>query len=207
MPKLVERKPPSSGISARQHLYLQGCERVQLFCEVNGLSTPKIAAHEVEDWRVGACAYYRNDTIKICLSACATPCTESQSRNWNWPGSTTDREPYGVLCHELGHHCDRVSGKRQWSYGSEYCQEVMKESREEPITSYCPNPAEWFAEIFRLFVTNSALLKLLRPKTHAILLRKFKPVSNEDWVAELSTIYEAPPRILLNLKKKIKAVG
>lgn len=47
----------------------------------------------------------------------------------------------------------------------------MEESGELPITSYAPNPAEWFAEIFRLFVTNHGLLKQLRPKTYNILLR------------------------------------
>lgn len=170
------------------------------FCEVNKLPIPKIEAVLLDDWLVGACAYYRKDSIKICLEECAFPCSEAQARNWNWPGSTVDREPYGVLCHELGHHADFHTGVKKWSYGSEYCVAVMEESGEPKLTNYCPNPAEWFAEMFRLFVTNHALLKVVRPVTWSILRRKWTPVSGDNWIRELGK--GAPKRIIESNKKK-----
>lgn len=198
MPKLLKQSS-----NQKENLYHKGVARVEKFCKVNKISLPIIEAIPIEDWHVGACAYYHRDTIKICLTECASPATELQTRNWNWPGSTTDREPYGVLCHELGHHCDFYSGMdcKGHSYSSLYCQAVMAESGEEPITSYCPNTAEWFSEIFRLFITNHALLVLLRPVAHSILSRKFEPVSNKNWIVELGQ--DVPLRIKNNLYKKI----
>lgn len=189
----------------------QGINRVISFCGRNDISLPMINDVPSYQWVVDACAFYRPDTegnkkrgyagINICLNKCASPATEEQVRNWNWPGSTTDREPFGVLCHELGHHCDWVTGEKKWTYGSEYCQQVMSDSGEPPITSYAENPAEWFAEMFRLFVTNHALLLLLRPKTWKLLTERFQPVSSNDWEYELGS--NVPKRILNNLKKKI----
>ncbi len=138
--------------------------------------------------------------ISICLEECGRPCNDSPNRNWTWPGSTTDREPYGVLCHELGHHCDWLTGEHKWEYGSEYCVKVMKRSGEQPITSYCPNPAEWFAEMFRLFVTNPGLLYCLRPKTFDVLLEKWAPLDPLDWREVLGE--NVPPKILATLLKK-----
>lgn len=182
-------------------LFRKGFKRVVLFCNTNSLPIPKMGVVPKAKWWVDACAYYRpKHGIRICLEECARPATEGQVRNWNWMGSTTDREPYGVLCHELGHHVDWLTGDKKWSYGSDYCHHVMSTSGEPPITSYCPNPAEWFAEIFRLFVTNSYLLKELRPKAWTVLSHKFKTVSSKDWIKELG---KAPPRIVSNLKKKV----
>lgn len=193
-----------------ERLYYRGCLRVRQFCKVNGLILPVITRVRKEDWHVSACAYYRPDTekmrkwtktgINICLEECARPCSELQTRNWNWPGSTTDREPYGVVCHELGHHADWSKGVKKWEYGSEYCEQVMKESGEDAITSYCPNPAEWFAEIYRLWVTNHALLQYIRPKTWEILRRDWTPVSKDDWKEELGE--DCPARVIKALERK-----
>lgn len=198
-------------------LYERGVERVSRFCEVNSLTLPAIVATPRDEWYVAACAYYRPVDLKtdrffkktlkpginICLEECASVCNSAPSRNWNWPGSTTDREPYGVLAHEIGHHADWSVGVKKWSYGSEYCEVVMALSGEPPITSYCPNPAEWFAECFRLFVTNAALLAQIRPKTHAILLQRFKPVSGACWFKELGA--NVPERVVKALRNKFRA--
>lgn len=181
-----------------------GRARVRRFCEKNNTPLPAIKPITKEEWYVGACAYYRPQTIYICLEECAHPCTEKQTRNWNWPGNTVDREPYGVLCHELGHHCDWLTGENKWAYGSEYSQQVMERSGEKKLTNYCPNPAEWFAEMFRLFVTNAALLEAIRPKTFAILRERWKPVSRREWVEELSRYERAPVRIWRACQNKIK---
>lgn len=195
---------------SRRELTRLGHERIALFCRVNKLPIPEFTVSSGSNWRVDACAYYRPATeqnrkwttvgINICPDRCAYPCTEEQGRNWNWPGSVTDREPYGVIAHELGHHVDWLTGERKWTYGSEYCESVKNESKEQPITSYAPNPAEWFAEIFRLFVTNHALLARIRPKAYGILCRKFQPIGTNDWRAALGT--NVPPRIIRTLENK-----
>lgn len=184
-------------------LFRKGRQRVITFCTKNRTPIPKMESVSKDKWIVGACAYYRPKSgIRICLEECARPCSENQVRNWNWMGSTTDREPYGVLCHELGHHCDWLVGDKKWSYGSEYSSYVRFLSGEPAITSYCPNDSEWFAEIMRLFITNHALLELLRPKAYEIISERFEPVSNDDWVKELGS--NVPQRILSNLKKKVE---
>lgn len=185
-------------------LLRMGMNRVEQFCIVNGLQVPEFRAIESIEWHVSACAYYRPQYIAICVSDCAQPASQGWVRNWNWPGSPTDREPYGVLCHELGHHVDWTASdpKNKGTYYGDYSVYVHGQSREPPITSYAPNHAEWFAEIFRLFVTNHALLRELRPITHEILLRKWKPVSGDNWERELGG--NVPPRILANLQKKVQ---
>lgn len=184
--------------------FAKGMVRVHRFCAANGLPRPSIREVDKTDWAFApTCAYYRPDEgVKICLPLCARPATEAPSRNWNWPGSTTDREPYGVICHELGHHLDWLLGEKKGAYYSDFSLDVMQESGEKPITSYAPSPAEWFAEIARLFVTNHALLRELRPKAYAIIRERLIPVSDDDWVKELGP--KVPQRIVTNLQKKIR---
>ncbi len=194
-----------------KHLLFQlGQERVEKFCTLNNIPIPVITNTTSDNWYVDACAYYRPDTegtrkyttpgINICLERCGYPCTQSPSRNWSWPASITDRTPYGVLAHELGHHCDWLTGVRKGSYFSEYCEEVMHLAQEPAITSYAPNPAEWLAEMFRLFTTNPDLLKHLRPKTHALLLHKWKPMGKLDWRVVLGS--NVPPKVIKTLQNK-----
>lgn len=184
----------------RRGLFDRGVIRVIRFCRENHLPIPRIVAIPPDQWRVHACAYYRPGEIKICLEDCAQPCTATRTRNWNWPGSTIDREPYGVLCHELGHHADYHAGRKKGEYYSEYCEYVQKKSGEPPISGYCPNPAEWFAEMFRLFVTNYALLAQLRPATVEVLSKLWTPVSSPDWRAELGP--DVPERVVRSLINK-----
>lgn len=208
----------------RRDLCERGVIRVEEFCSVNGIDSPSVTVVPRSGWDFGACAYYRpNDDrtkrilslggkdglgarghsvqINVCLELCGSPCTDSQSRNWTWPGSVTDREPYGVVCHELGHHCDWLTGDRKGSYYSEYCEWVKSESGESGLTSYAnENPAEWFAEAFRLFVTNHGLLKAVRPRTYRVLSEKWLPVGTSDWRAVLGS--NVPPKILQTLINK-----
>lgn len=197
MPTVKPRAWPTTA----EGLLQMGQYRMERFCKVNKIHIPSVTV--CEEWNWGACAFYRPQGIQIHLPSCGRPCTEFQTRNWTWPGSTTDREPYGVICHELGHHCDWTASDRQGSYFGDYSVNTRKESREAQLTSYCPNDCEWFAEMFRLFVTNQALLKLLRPKTWESLSIRWIPVSSEDWREELGPI--VPSRIVANLEKKIEA--
>lgn len=186
-----------------QGLLARGINRVQTFCGVNKITCPDIV-WEQEIWNWSACAFYRPETIHIHLPACGYPCTPFQTRNWTWPGSTTDREPFGVLCHELGHHCDWTASDKKGAYFGSYSIDVRADCKESQLTSYCSNDAEWFAEMFRLFVSNHALLKLLRPRTWMKLTERWLPVSPDDWHEELGP--QVPARVVTNLEKKIKAV-
>ena len=186
----------------KKKLAALGTRQVTRFCELNELQTPVVRVVPNEDWYVSACAYYRKETIFICLEECQTPCGEATSRNWTWPGNTVDREPYGVICHELGHHVDQLTGKEKHNYASEFSEEVMRESGEKSLTGYCPNPAEWFAEMFRLFATNHALLKAVRPKTRELFRARWKPVSGDDREAEMGS--NVPSRIVQAALNKMR---
>jgi len=188
----------------KEELFELGCARVKVFCKRNNINVPSI--HLVEDIDVNSCAYYRNDNIVICNNECASLAPIENCHNWNWPGSTTDRTPYGVLCYELGHHCDLVTGRRLGlklgNYSSEYSWKTREYACEGPISSYCPNNAEWFAEMFRLFVTNAYFLQLIRPQTFRLLSKEFHPVSSKNWVAELGD--NVPTRVVKALNNKIR---
>jgi predicted lipoprotein len=80
---------------------------------------------------------------------------------------------------------------------------VRGQSGEKPITSYCPNDAEWFAEMFRVFVTNPDLLRLVRPRTHREMVSAgLKPVFSESWRERLK---DAPERTLKAAERQVEA--
>ena len=183
---------------------------VTKFCQNNGLNIPEMSIAEF--WVFNECAYYREDRIVVCLAKCASPCTDSQARNWNWPGNTVDREPLGVVCHELGHHVDYNAGKRRGAYSSEYSEMVMEHANEKPISSYAPNPAEWFAEMFRLFMLNPKLLQLLRPHTYSLLKADWRHTSTLSWQLPIRKYekligYPVPPRVMKSIQNKIEKVN
>jgi hypothetical protein len=171
---------------SKEELLEYGHQRIKLFCETNNIECPAVTAVPKQEWPFDPCAYYRPKIgIRICLELCQIPAPEKMASNWSWPGCTVDREPIGVLAHELGHHCSWLASTQKRAYGGDYCEQVMKISREAKLTSYCPNPDEWFAEMFRLFVTNHELLRKVRPATHAQLLLRWEPVSSSKWMDEL----------------------
>ena len=184
----------------------RGRRRMMLFCQINKIRPPSISeADDDHDWPFSACAYYRPEAIRIHLPSCGRPCGEHDVRNWTYPGSTTDREPYGVVIHELGHHVDWITSDKKcdYDYFGDYGYGVCRQSREEPISGYHPNEAEWFAEMFRVFCTNPNLLRLLRPRTYTILVQKWKPATDKTWVEELGP--ECPDRVIRALERKIRS--
>jgi Mlc titration factor MtfA (ptsG expression regulator) len=115
-----------------------------------------------------------------------------------------DRTSYGVVQHEQGHAVDcALGGASGDHYFSDFSVQLRSISREDKITNYCPNDAEWFAEMFRLFVTNSDLLKNLRPRTYAIIKDFFKPVIDQPWQHVLK---DAPERTIAQAAKKIESI-
>ena len=168
------------------------------FCGTNALPPPQVRELGSEAWSFGVCAYYRRHVTTICVQRCAA--IGRAGRQWSFPGYTVDRTPYGVVQHELGHHVDVVRGQKPGAYWSEFSTTVREAAGEKPITSYCPNNAEWFAEMFRLFVTNPDLLLQLRPRTHRELRSCFAPVFSDTWRERLR---DAPARTLAAAERKV----
>lgn len=185
----------------KRALFENGSDLMTKFCSLNSIERPAIVETE-EPRRYRTCAFYRHSEIKISVPACAAIGTAAMA--WSFPGYTVDRTPYGVLQHELGHHVDVTRSTRKGNYHGDFGMRVREVTGEEKITSYCPDDAEWFAEMFRLFVTNPDLLKLLRPRTHRELASCFKPVFDDTWQSRL---VGAPDRTIAAAKKKIDAAA
>lgn len=185
-------------MSSKLKLYARGLEHINRWSEANKLDLPDVRRWSPRDWNVSACAYYRSDQINICIERCAI---EGQGgANWSFPGYVIDRTPYGVLAHELGHRVDRLRSERKGSYFGDFSVKLRQASGEDKITNYCPNDAEWFAEQFRLFVTNADLLKQIRPKTYTLIRDAgYEPIT-EGWRFVLK---DASARTLAQANKKI----
>lgn len=191
-------------LSPRRTLYYRGLERLRDFCRANSLPSPAgVNVLPESEWRFRVCAYYRPESgINLCLEKCALPCPEAMSRLWSWPGSSVDRTPYGVLAHELGHHVDWHESEVKERYYGNYSYDLCRHSGEPSLTGYgVGEDHEWFAEMFRLFVTNHALLRWLRPRTWALLVDEgWEPVGGNDWVEELGP--GVPDRVVRALERK-----
>ncbi len=169
----------------KRDLFVRGWKHVYAWCAVNGVSVPEIV--EGGDPRdFGTCAYYRDGVIYIDVSACARPGTAG--RAWSWPGYVVDRTPYGVLAHELGHHVDRAHGP-----GGGVLSHLWRPLDMAPLTSYCPNDNEWFAELFRLFVTNPDLFRRVRPKIADLFFGEWPSVVETRTWAEILPVRHIGP--------------
>jgi hypothetical protein len=169
---------------SKQEMLAKGIERVKAFCELNSdkLFVPSVTVLSKSEWRFSStCAYYRPTNIVICPDRCAT--IGKAGRAWSYPGYMIDRTPFGVMAHELGHHVDWAlsTPEARGSYGGDFSMQMRLATNEPKLTGYCPNDWEWFAEMFRLFVTNSDLLRAVRPKTYTQLVSHLKPVETRPW--------------------------
>lgn len=191
-------KPRTTDMTPNKaHLLEAGKDLLHRFCLLNQLEPPPIQVYEKGTWRFDACAYYRPTAIHIAPHRCAHIGTAG--RSWSYPGYVIDRTPYGVIQHELGHHVDRLLSGSKGSYGGDFSSTLRAGTKEEKITNYCPNDWEWFAEIFRLFVTNSDLLKLIRPRTHEELASRFTPAVDAPW---RDVLKDAPQRTIEMASRK-----
>ena len=199
-------------MSNSSYLVTLGCETVRQFCSKNNLPFPEFfIAKNSSEWDVNSCGYYRTgrhagrpDRICIAPFLCA-PEVPKGARQWSYPGYVVDRTVYGVIAHELGHHVDCVRSEELGLPVGKYCggwsEQLMEATGEEPITTYAPNHAEWFAEIFRLFVTNPDLLKQLRPKIYGELESVYKPIEPRGWE---EVLFDAPEKVVKAAAEKIK---
>lgn len=177
----------------KRELFEEGKSHITTWCVLNEIKPPKVSVTGDPE-QFGTCAYYRDGVIYISIHACAN--VGMAGRAWSYPGYVVDRTPYGVLAHELGHHVEGAHGARGGIVASQW----RADTSEEPITSYSPNDNEWFAEIFRLYVTNPDLLRLLRPLTYEKLSQRWpKPAMCATWDAVLAHA----PRQLAAARNKI----
>lgn len=190
-------------LSVKEALAAKGRTRVVKFCEANSLRIPefKTISREVVRSIGGTCAYYRPQTIYLNVAACAAP--GHAGRCWSWPGYVIDRTPFGVYAHELGHHADWSRSTVKGRYSGDLSIRLRKEAGEEQLTGYCDNDGEWFAEMFRLFVTNPDLLRCVRPKTFELLCGHFTPVVKASWRVVLRN---APQRTVDQAEKKVRSI-
>lgn len=184
-------------MSERSALLQRGRDHITAWCEANFVVTPKIV-ERIDNPRFSACGYYRAGVINIFEKRCAR--VGRAGRQWSYPGYTVDRTPYGVLAHELGHHVDDASGRR----GGTHCHVVVHLTHEEPISGYCPTVHEWFAEMFKVFVTNPDLLRVLRPKTYDQLTQRWPhPIEVRRW----DEVLASSERHINAVRNKLKRIA
>jgi hypothetical protein len=183
-------------ILTRDGMTEAGREMVLRFCRLNGIPAPKLPTGSVVANAVrsagGSCGLYHRGTIYVDPPACARLGYGGPA--WSWPGYIIDRTPYGVHAHELGHY---VADQLRLSETT-----LRRKSGEMKLTNYCPNAAEWLAEMFRLFVTNPSLLRGVRPATYSLFVGEgLKPVEKRNWRLVLAS---APTRTLAMAERRIK---
>ncbi len=154
----------------KRQLFDAGMLHIRLWCAQNGVTAPTVVQRTGRP-EFGVCAYYRDGQIDIWVDSCAH--VGQVGRQWSMPGYVVDRTPYGVLAHELGHHVDRQHGSR-----GGFRSHVWRPLDAAPMTGYCPDDNEWFAELFRLFVTNPDLFARVRPKVADLFFAEW-PVAVE----------------------------
>lgn len=184
--------------TAKVELFNAGRHVLEAFCRLNAIEAPRVEVVPRSAPMFGTCAYYRAGVITICVERCAAPGTAG--RQWSWPGYVVDRTPYGVLQHELGHHFDMLRSTRRDRYRGDFSRGLRASSGGAPITSYCPDDGEWFAEIFRLHVTNPDLLRRMRPRVSTVLSVLCNPVFSDPWRDRLEG---APERTLAAAARKV----
>lgn len=166
----------------KPELYVLGTHLLRAFRTANPNVEPvQIMLNPTVNHSFGVCAYYRSNTIFLDLKACAHVGTAG--RAWSYPGYTVDRTPYGVLCHEMGHHVDHAHGRLPGVLSP-----AAFAHADEPAVSSYPDEytgtmrvSEWYAEAFRLFLTNPDLLRLVRPRTFEALRDTFVPAETRTW--------------------------
>jgi hypothetical protein len=201
---------PTSNVQLRNkdEMFRAGVALAEEFCDLNGVPMPSIERLNPaqRNYHIGTCAYYRPTTIHIMVEKCANK--GFGGRAWSWPGYKVDRTPYGVIQHELGHHVDNF---KFVAPNEVFSKCIYEASKEPPLTGYLGTDSnsltfymEWFAENFRLFVTNPDLSLSLRPRFYEAFKRAgFKPVKYNDWESVLFDL-DAPARIRDQARKQIK---
>lgn len=199
----------------KNQLFEQGKSHCEDFLSVNDL--PPVNWVLNPEIQVNACGFFRcykpferdyswNPSVCIYTKKCSIDATES-NRSWSFATGIIDRTPYGVCAHEIGHYLDvllsRKCDLKVGSYGGNFSILMRAKANEPPITNYCPNDWEWFAEICRLFITNSSLLRRLRPRSYNLLTEHLRSTTGHPTWKQFKD--NVPSRIWNSTEKKIDA--
>lgn len=100
----------------------------------------------------GSVGWARRGQLTVCASACTLP-----GRGYSWPGSVSDRTVRGVYLHEVGHVVSAAMHNERSIING------LRAIGGPRVTGYEPNAFETWAETFRLYAGNPALLLAGRP--------------------------------------------
>jgi len=160
--------------------------------------------------------------VFIMIDKCASQAKVYQPRKCSWMGNISDRTVMGVIAHELGHHVDFALTRKKYLgashpvWVSARCRtlaqrKTLKSSHSKPLTSYCPNDGEWFAEMFRLYLLNPALLYRVRPTSYTVI-NDLVGAYHQQWYSVKQAVerleqFDAPSHIIDRALKKIESEG
>ncbi len=192
---------PSSG---KDFLLAEGVARARAWLDDHRISQPHhlfLSREEAnrfrkgflrEGWTAAHCIVDSKSAIAVDLKRCRVA-ARIPGWSWTFPGYKVDATPFGVVCHEYGHHVDHTLGGKAGLSNRRAWKDVI--DNEEEVSGYEPNHREAFAEAFRLFLTNPSLLREGRPErweyfTETLQLR---PPHEHPWRTVLK---HAHPRIV-----------
>lgn len=152
--------------------YNEALDLVKIFSEINHIKLCSIEIIENTSilFYCGEYIGKKNGKIFINPKLCANEVEKPNRMCWSHPHYFVDRTIYGVLCHEFGHHVHRLKNYPSIPY-------------ENKISKCEFDDGERFAETFRLFLSNSDLLKQYNQKRYDYLVNELQliPVIKEDW--------------------------
>lgn len=192
-------------IYTKQQLCEMSISLINDFCDLNNIPKPEFNI----DWGTGTtqskgtvCGHFTFGTNVLHLqpNKCANP-----NPNGDWPGFFYDRTCYGVMCHEFAHYVDNLSPSL---FNVKLISAELRQIANEPSFNKDPkDDYEYFADVFKLFISNPDLLKLVRPNTFKLLTEKYKllPIVSDDYITVLNK-FSAHDRIFERIKLEIKNV-
>lgn len=152
-------------------MYRAGVDACRHFLERNAVPEPEY----VLDAMIADLGRYdsRRRRVTINLNRCRVPPKRPTGYNWSTPGWKADRTPYGVVCHETGHHVHALR----------LVNVDITDWRDEPdVSGYEPNRTERIAEALKLMIGNPDLLRLGRPiRFRTLVLAGLVPASDANW--------------------------
>lgn len=147
-------------------------------------------------WSARGMYFAKDKKINVDLKRCKVA-TKVPGFAWSYTGYKADMTPAGVLAHEFGHYTDdikKITRKQRAVIGQLYDAEGC-------VSSYCPNPSEWYAETFRLFFLNPQLLAAAKPRTWTFMLSQDLTLSQQ--VGWRDIMVNAHPRFITACEKFI----
>lgn len=157
-------------------------DELTVYARALGVEMPEVTVGPFDDayneWSARGMYFLREKKINIDLKRCKVA-TKVPGFAWSYTGYKADMTPAGVLAHEFGHYIDDVKKITR----IHRCVIGELHDDEGCVSSYCPNPSEWFAETFRLFFLNHDLLIGSHFRTQCFMLDtlEFPYPRSEGW--------------------------